>query len=231
MSNQLHFPFLKFRIGRFLFLLIFIVLMFVLRPFLQGFIGIKLLMDIFFSFILISGAYAVSHKRTTFVVGLILVIPALAATWSDNFMDIPPQVLRGGEILEGLFFAYTSIVIVYHLFREKKVTFEVISGAICGYFLIGLTWAFIFFVLQKFNPESFQLSFQLSEGQGATISHFTYYSFVTLTTLGYGDITPVTVVARSLAVLEAVAGQLYIAIMIAGLVGVYISQSIEKELE
>jgi hypothetical protein len=142
-------------------------------------------------------------------------------------MDIPFPVLVGGEILEGVFFAYTSIVIVYCLFREKKVTFEVISGAICGYFLIGLTWAFVFSVLEKFNPGSFQLL----EGQGATISHFTYYSFVTLTTLGYGDITPLTTPARSLAVLEAITGQLYIAIMIAGLVGVYISQSIEKELE
>jgi len=227
MPEQLHFPFIGIRISRFIFLLIFMVLMFVLRPFLESFIGIKLFMDIFFSFILISGAYAVSHKRATFIVGLILVIPALAATWSNVFMDTPFPVLVGGEILEGLFFAYTSVIIVYNLFREKKVTFEVISGAICGYFLIGLTWAFVFSVLENFNPGSFQLP----EGQGATISHFAYYSFVTLTTLGYGDITPVTVPARSLALLEAVVGQLYIAIMIAGLVGIYISQSIEKEVE
>ncbi|MGD8503740.1 MAG: ion channel [Syntrophobacterales bacterium] len=227
MPDQLHFPFLRFRIGRFLFLLIFIVLMFILRPFLESFIGIKLLMDIFFSFILISGAYAVSHKRATFIVGLILVIPALATTWSNLFADTPFSVKVGGQILEGLFFAYTSIVIVYYLFREKKVTFEVISGAICGYLLIGLTWAFVYSVLESFNAGSFQLP----EGQGTTISHFAYYSFVTLTTLGYGDITPLSGPARSLALLEAITGQLYIAIMIAGLVGVYISQSIEKELE
>jgi hypothetical protein len=224
MPKQLHFQFLGFRIGRFIFLLLFMVLMFVLRPFLEGFIGIKLLMDIFFSLILISGAYAVSHKRVTFIVGLILVIPALAATWSDIFMDTPSPVLVGGQILEGLFFAYISGIIVYSLFREKKVTFEIISGAICGYFLIGLTWAFVFSVLESFHPGSFRLP----EGLGTTISHFAYYSFVTLTTLGYGDITPLSGPARSLALLEAVTGQLYIAIMIAGLVGIYISQSIAK---
>lgn len=224
MPEQLHFPFIGIRIGRFIFLLLFMVLLFVLRPFLEGYVGIKLFMDIFFSLILISGAYALSHKRVTFVVGLILIIPALVATWSDVFMDTPFPVLVGGEILEGLFFAFTSIVIIYHLFREKKVTFEVISGAICGYLLIGLTWAFVFSVLEKFNPGSFQLP----EGQGTTISHFAYYSFVTLTTLGYGDITPLTGPARSLALLEAITGQLYIAIMIAGLVGVYISQSISE---
>jgi voltage-gated potassium channel len=60
------------------------------------------------------------------------------------------------------------------------------------------------------------------------LSHFSYYSFVTLTTLGYGDITPLTPVARSLSLLEAITGQLYIAILIARLVGIHIAQSMKS---
>jgi hypothetical protein len=68
-------------------------------------------------------------------------------------------------------------------------------------------------------------SFQIAQDIDISYSHFTYYSFVTLTTLGYGDITPLSYPARSLSTVEAVTGQLYLAVMIAGLLGAYISQS------
>ena len=116
--------------------------------------------------------------------------------------------------------AYTAAIIVHHLFTEDKITGDMIMGAICAYFLMGLVWSFAYSTLEFFQPGSFQMP------QG-TINQatFTYYSYVTLTTLGYGDITPISTPARSLALLEAMMGQLYLAVLIARLVGIHIAQS------
>jgi hypothetical protein len=223
MAKEFHIPFIRVRVGRFLFLLISMVLMFVLRPFLEGYIGINLLMDIFFSVIFFSGIYAVSEKKTFFFIGLFLALPVLLAEWLTHLVEIP-SALFVGKLFGALFWAYTATIILVHLFREKKITDDVIIGSICVYFLIGLMWAFIFSVLEIVQPGSFQIAL----GQDPDLSHFNYYSFVTLTTLGYGDITPISDPARSLALLEAIMGILYIAILIARLVGIHIGQSLRN---
>jgi voltage-gated potassium channel len=88
-----------------------------------------------------------------------------------------------------------------------------------------LLWNSVYLLLIALDPESFHFSRALDAGG----KDFTYYSFVTLTTLGYGDITPVTDPARSLSLLEAVMGQLYLAVLVARLVGIHIAQSNEKK--
>ncbi len=95
-----------------------------------------------------------------------------------------------------------------------------IMGAICAYFLMGLVWAFAYSTLEFFQPGSFQMP-------PGTVNQetFAYYSYVTLTTLGYGEITPISAPARSFAILEAMIGQLYLAVLIARLVGIHIAQS------
>ena len=224
MAKQLRIPFTQVQIGRFLFLLISIVLMFVLRPFLGDLVGMGVLMNIFLSVILISGIYAVSQKKGVFIVALVLVLLTLVAEWSTYFVKIPsfPVV---GNALGALFLAYTAAIILSYLFAEDEITSDVIMGAICVYFLIGLIWAFVFSTLEMLQPGSFQMP----QGTGTDLSHFSYYSYVTLTTLGYGDITPISAPARSLALLEAIMGQLYIAILIARLVGIHISQSMSRQ--
>jgi hypothetical protein len=111
-------------------------------------------------------------------------------------------------------------MILFHLFREDRITSDLIMGAICVYFLVGIVWALLYSTLEFFQPGSFQMP------QG-TVSQatFTYYSYVTLTTLGYGEITPISGPARSFALLEAMMGQLYLAVLIARLVGIHIAQS------
>jgi hypothetical protein len=217
--------FFGFRIGRFLFLLVSMVLMLTLRPFLLGFVGVKLLMEIFLCLILVSGAYAVSEKKSTFLIGLTLLVPTLAGIWANYVFELPVAAFVSLQALEALFLAYIAVVIVYSLFRGREITADTIFGAVCVYFLIGFFWALVFSILETLQPGSFQIP----EGLDTTLSHFVYYSCVTLTTLGYGDITPITPPARSLALLEAIIGQLYLAIMIAGLVGIFISQSINNK--
>ncbi len=220
MREGFHFPFTQVRVGRFLFLLISILLMFVVRPFLEGQIGIGILLEIFFSLILLSGVYAVSQKTHQVVIGLALASPALVMRWLTHLVKSPVFSLVGNGFMI-LFFLYVVIVFLSYLFKEDEVTADVIMAAVCGYVFIGLMWAFVFSVLEALQPGSFRLG----EGQSEDIRNFTYYSFVTQTTLGYGDITPLTAPARSLSLLEAIVGQLYLAVLIARLVGIHISQS------
>ena len=208
MGKEIYIPFTEIRMGRFLLLLISMLLIFALRPFLEGFFQINILMDIFFTLMLFSGVYAVSANKGVFLVGLFIALPAIVLGILVN-------------IFLFFFFFYAAIVILNHLFTEKEVTGDVIIGAVCVYFLIGFMWGIFFTLLEHFQPGSFQFDRERMEHT----AWFVYYSFVTLTTLGYGDITPMSTPARSLSVLEAVTGQLYLAVLIARLVGIHISQS------
>jgi hypothetical protein len=220
MPDKIHIPLLRIHIGRFLFLLLTLVSLFAIRPFLEGYVGINFLMDLFVSAVLISGVYAVSEKRSTFITGLIIGLPALMTQWATYFFKTPVlPIVR--ELLGAIFCAYLVFVIVRFIFHEDKVTVDLINGAVCVYFLIGLMFAYIFAVIEGVHAGSFTMS-----ALGLThIQHFTYFSYVTLTTLGYGDIAPLSNEARSLAVLESMTGQLYLAVTIARLVGLHIAHS------
>ena len=226
MPKHFKIPFTQIHIGRFLFLLISMVLMFVLRPFLENFVRISYLMDIFFFVIFLSAVYAISQKRSTFIIALVMALLMEIIIWLGHLTDIS-SLRTIGNFLAILFTGYTATVILFYLFTEDEITIDVIMGAICVYFLIGLAWAFIFFTLELFQPGSFQMP----QGQGIDLSHFSYYSYVTLTTLGYGDITPISTQARSLALLEAIMGQLYLAILVARLVGIHIAQGVSRNAQ
>jgi len=220
MSKEVNIPFTSIRIGRFLFLLISMLLIILFRPFLEGNVGIKFLMDLFFSLILLSGVYAVSRKKRTFLIALVFAFPAFFVEWSTYFVTFQSSFIIG-KMFGLLFYFFLIIVILDYLFRETVITADMLIGAICVYLLIGAMWASIFTVLENINPGSFRVP----ESAVSELSHFFYYSFVTLTTLGYGDITPITSAARSFSILEAIIGQLYIAILVSRLVGVHIAQS------
>jgi hypothetical protein len=223
MAKDWSIPFTQVRVDRFLFLLISILLLFVIRPFLEEFIGIRMLLDILFSVILFSGVFAISQKNSHLIIGLVIAFPAFVIRWSTHFVESPSLMLVGNSFM--IFFsAYAMIILLSYLFREDEITADVIMCAVCVYFFIGLMWSFVFSVLESLQPGSFRFG----QGLTANVLNFIYYSFVTQTTLGYGDITPVTPPARNLSVLEAIIGQLYLAVLIARLVGVQIAQSFDK---
>lgn len=224
MPKQFQIPILKVPFGRFLFLLISIILWFVLRPFLGGLANLTTLMDLFVTLILLSGVFALIQNRGVFIFGLIFVLFTLVIRWMQHLMKIS-SLEMATQILSILFMGFIVGIILSYLFREDEITSDVIMAAICGYFLIGLLWSNVYLLLVALEPSSFQFSRAMGSGG----EDFTYYSFVTLTTLGYGDITPVTTPARSLSLLEAVTGQLYLAVLVARLVGIHIAQSHGKK--
>jgi hypothetical protein len=199
--------------------------MLIIAPIAEEFVRLRMLMDIFWSAIFIAVIYAVSHKKHHILIALLLALPMLGSIWSSYFVKLSAVVVIGA-LCGAAFFIFAIIQILIFIYSQKEVTRDLIVGAAIVYLLMALAWSFIFGAVESLHPGSFSIP----EIQGMSASrHFLYYSFVTITTLGYGDITPVTSLARSLCVLEAVIGQLYLVVQVAWLVGVHVSQSMLKK--
>ena len=210
---------------RFLFLLISLLSLILLAPLLGEYVNLNTLSDIIITAIFLSAIYAISQKERYLLISFLLLLPVLAAIWLSHFVNTPFLRLVG-NCCGILFFAFTIIIILSAIFRENEVTLDVIYGAIAVYLLMALMWAFIYEVIDTLKPNAFSVT-----GEALEVSrhHFFYYSFVTITTVGYGDITPVSLVARSFSILEMLIGQIYLVVLIARLVGIHISQSIERK--
>jgi hypothetical protein len=169
--------------------------------------------DVIFTLLLVTGAAAVPQRRAMLVVAVMLVAVALVLRWMTWF--IPDLRLQELRVLSSLgCYGLLIMMVLAQVFREGPVTIHRIQGAIAVYLLLGIAWAASYELLVLMRPGAFTGSGLESD---APRSWF-YYSFVTLTTVGYGDITPVHPLARSLAVFEALTGQLYPAILLARLV-------------
>jgi hypothetical protein len=119
--------------------------------------------------------------------------------------------------------ALLTAVLLRHVFREGPITADRIRGAIAVYLLIGVLWCLAYQLLDHVAPGSFHFPETVVLIRGRISHRLAYFSFVTLTTVGYGDITPIHPVARALATAEAFVGQLYPAILIGRLVSLQIS--------
>jgi len=170
--------------------------------------------------VLLSGIYAASKQTRPLVLACLIGIPTLVAQ-AASIVLIHPYVEMAARVSFLLFLALTTIVIFRYVLSEPEVTSDVLSGAACVYLLSGVTWASLYILIEMIQPGSFHASHSQDSGGALTYSDFLFFSFTTLTTLGYGDIIPVTTHARSYAMVEAVYGVLYNAILIARLVGLY----------
>jgi hypothetical protein len=127
-----------------------------------------------------------------------------------------------------LFFGYTAVSVFRYIAKSEHVDSDTLFGAACIYILLGLTWTGVYTLVEVVRPLSLQFS-----GDSTTpitrVSTLIYYSFTTLTTLGYGDINPMTSLTQSLAILEAMTGVLYMALIIGLVVGIYGSSTKTEE--
>jgi voltage-gated potassium channel len=213
--------------ARFLSLLIFIITLLVVGPLIEEFFKLRFLMDILWSAVFVSAIYAVSQKKHHILIGVLLALPMLGSIWSRYFVQYPALELVGG-LCGAAFILFTIVQMLIFIYNQKEVSRDLIVGAAVVYLLMAIMWTFIFIAVETLHPGSFSIP----EIQNIETSrNFLYYSFVTITTLGYGDITPVTSLARSLCILEAVIGQLYLVVQVAWLVGVHVSQSMLKKSE
>lgn len=175
------------------------------------------LLGVLFAVTPLAGVYAVSDDRRQMVVATILGAPALISILGHFYLhiDLISDTLYLGMI--GLYYGFTTVAIIRHLFKKEQVDIDTILSAVSAYLMIGLTFAVVYVLLETAHPGSFVLNNPMQK----LWEDLFYFSIVTLTTLGYGDIVPVTAQSRSVASLEATTGVLYMAILLARLVSEY----------
>lgn len=184
--------------------------------------------DLVFWGVILSSIYTISRRHWSFVVGILLAVPALTTDVAIYFVQSQRLVLISC-LLDLAVLVFLTGVIVVHVVSRERVNLDKILGAISAYLLLGLVWALIYGALELAYPGSFQLGSQVANGSAlphwGDLDNFIYYSLVTLSTLGYGDIVAVTRAARAWSALEAILGQLYLAILLARLIGLQIIQA------
>lgn len=204
---------------RFLILLCLLLGLIILVPILNKFTAARIFLDIFLTAIFISMASVISPKKGFVITGVLLVVLMLGAFWLQYFIQ-NKAIAAFGMITGVLFIGLVISSILSSLFKTEGVDREIIYMAILLYLLAALMWAFLYTFLELVDPTSFNVDLNQPKGY---LLVFHYYSLVTITTLGYGDITPVTEVAKAFSVLEAVCGQLYLVVVVAWLVGMHVS--------
>jgi voltage-gated potassium channel len=178
----------------------------------------------------------VFEERRNRVVALWLGIVTAVVGWSKYVLPLPyhAAVDVAEHSLHMAFVGYAAIVILGDIFKRKLVRGDDVLGAACGYLLASAAWASLFRVCELLSPGSFHLSTpiaeQLATPQGV-VGVFEYFSLATLTSVGYGDITPVRGPATAFAMLETVFGQFYIAVVVARLVGIRLTQGVQRSRE
>jgi len=172
--------------------------------------------DAVFTVLLVSGALALHPGRILQVLVVIFVGIAIGLRWMAAWQPTP-WIVGAGSLLLVVTLGCFAAIVLKRVFEAGPVTRHRIHGAVCAYLLFGLMWAAAY----AFIGEVFPQAFNVASGAGLAdtpVSRFVYFSFVTLTTVGYGDITAVHPLARTLAIAEALTGQLFPAIIIGGLV-------------
>jgi voltage-gated potassium channel len=213
-----HIGFRRFSTAEFL---VALVLLFVVAPFVEKIPHGDYIEGALLTLVLVSWVLAVGRSHQTLIWAAVLVLPAVAAKWLSHFELIP----KGFYFVFGLLFLVFLIgQFLRFILRAPRVNAEVMYAGISVYLLLGLSWTFAYLFVGWLVPGSFVFSTGSAASQ--TMDGFTayYFSFVTLTTVGYGDITPVSNGARALAAMEAMTGTLYVAVLISRLVALYSSQ-------
>ena len=201
-------------------LLIALALLFFSVPFVEEIKGGDLIVSGLLSLVLISAVLAVANHHRTLIIALLLIIPALVGRWVNHFQPhlIHPAIfLVAGIVLV----AFVVVNLLRFVLRASSVDVEVLCASISAYLMLGLIWTMAYWLVEQLTPGAF--AFNTTTGTKETMQGFNafYFSFITLSTVGYGDITPVSKVARMLAAMEAMTGLLYVAVLIARLVGLY----------
>jgi hypothetical protein len=206
----------KFREHHFVWLFFALMLFILLAAVAQG---TYLLSGALYTVVLLAAVYGTIEKKNRWL-PLVLGIPAISMIWLSRMFESDLLEIIA-DLVNIVFFFYIIAVVLRFIYRSKTVTSNVLFAGLSFYMLLGLVWVSIYFLVEEFYPGSFVGGSIVGASGNLVVSEVLYFSFVTLTTLGYGDISPVSPVARSVAVLEAIAGVLSLAILISRLVSAW----------
>jgi len=209
-----------FLVGDFKQLLIFLILLFVFRPYNLGWNYITI-WHLFFTGVLLAAIFNCHHTEKVKVFALILGIPTFILNWWSLF-EIKEWIFVLG-LSTSLFFLIFAIISLISRVLLGKVTADILRGTICVYFMIGFAFSIIYTLMEMLYPGSFDglVGKPALFPHGHYHSEMVYFSFITLLAIGYGDITPAADIGQMFAVSEGMIGQFYLAILVARIVAVY----------
>lgn len=199
-----------------------LVILLILTAVLEGYHYAHTLLSSLGMIIFIVGGYSACKSKRSLVILLALAVPWILAEW---FFPESKFVY-----LNSFFFFYLIVLLLRMLVASDEITSNALYGAVCVYLLLGILWATIYGFINELFPGSIFLGMHHdTHHHHEEINEFLYFSYTTLTTLGYGDITTVAPVGRLMAVFEAMTGQLFLAFLVARLVSIYsLSRHIKK---
>jgi len=170
--------------------------------------------------VMVMAVLAVGSRRRTLALAFLLVTPAVGGKWANHFWpDHYPAVAFLVPALASLVLVGSCLLIF--ILRARRVGSEVLCAGVSVYLLLGLIWGLTYSLVAQLRPGAFAFNAAGAVPHALTGFESFYFSFITLTTVGYGDITPVSKVARMLTMMEAMTGTLFVGILIARLVSVY----------
>ena len=182
-----------------------------------------------FGAVLLASVYATSPRRRTLVIGVALALSQLATDDLVNFGGmlslIPLHYLVALVIL-----LYAAMTLLRSVLEDEVVTMKTLQAALCVYLLMGIAWTYVYALIDLASPGSIHFSHIPPDSSNLAMilrdrhQQLIYFSYSTLTTLGYGDVVPLQGFAQVAACFEAMAGQVYMGVLIGRLVGLYVSQ-------
>ncbi len=202
-------------------LLFFLLLYIMGAPFLEPYPSLAVLAHISLSMALFAAVYTVHNQNRKRSIAISLLIPLIILYWLGIY-DIIAFSRLGATLLFTAYYGLLVYSFVAQVKRASRVDTNVLYATFCLYLIIGLFWGALYMLLDQLCPGSYQGA--LLENPQYMDHAFNYFSFVTLTTLGYGDITPQTAGASSLCQMEAIVGQFFTAVVVAWLVGMFVSE-------
>lgn len=200
-------------------LLVSLIVLFVSYPFISGCEWGDIAVDVMFSFALLSALLAVGGRRRVLLGGALLLLPVLITHWLPRVTSLEPNAPLMLAFL-GLFVAFTIVQLLRFVMDAAHVDEEVLAAGVSIYLLTGLFFTFIYLFIAHVQANPFSFADSTHTGP-MTQSDAIYFSFVTLTTVGYGDILPLSKQARMFSNIEAITAFFYAAVLIAYLVALY----------
>ncbi len=207
--------------GNYTILLLLLFTLFITRPYAYGILYTEIWKTVL-TISLVVAIFNCAHQQIVKRVIFVLAFPVLIISWLNIFYPTSlVYILTAG--ITSVYMLICAGSIIFDVLLKARVTLETLRGVICAYFLIAFIFAYVYIFIEFVIPGSFVI-------RGKTMSLFVhphyfsemlYFSFITLLTIGYGDIVAVNEFGQTAAVLEGIVGQLYIAILVARIVAVY----------
>lgn len=207
--------------GYYSILLVLLLLLFIFRPYENQILHLAI-WQFFLTAALLTAVFTGKHSRVMKYIASTLAVPSVLLCWINLIRPLSLIFVVNVTFIL-IFLLVVSAAVIYDVVLRARVTLETLRGVICAYFMVGILFAYLYYLIEFLYPGSFKLiNIEASIFAYADyLSQLIYFSYITLLTVGFGDISPVKDLAQTFVVIEGIIGQFYIAILVARIVSVY----------